>query len=513
LTISGAGNTNVMTMTDYGFRAHIGVREFPPFIRVTLKGSARKELFSRATKKVEKIKKEYNTTDDIFDALYGEKKGKILKLLLENPQPTKKLIAASGLSPGAVYHFLKDLGKRHTLSKKGCTYSLEEYDFHSLFLDEIVKLEADPSLRRKYGASIKELELAYFLWDTFSEISPDERKYGRTYSSRYTLADAVHRWRMGRTDIPAWALTKVAELSESDVLQHESITQYHVPPGIPVTPFYEGEYNLPVTVTSDLDKIVMQLLHKISKNSLYTFPKKKKWLFEKLHTIFGEFDDSTSRIPSAIIDILKSYYRIKTFERSSMCFPPRMKARWSELNPLVRIAEQSSLLLHVISLSSRSSDGFEITSRSQSFLQDIATFTFGTGLGVLNLRKKRGRPHFRVYLSESKVDVLRRYSRLFQEYPDLEIWLRIPLNQIAEKLMLTDVTCVERICREELSLFIESILKSLERRKSHHERVDYLKYKEEITDYFFEQKLIPSPRRVEELVGLQTDEEEYLLYI
>lgn len=508
---------NVITMTGHEFRREcIRVREFPPFIRMTLKGSVRKELFFCVMEKVKKIKREYNTSEDVFDVLYGRKKGKILRLLSENPQPARKLIEVSGLSPGTVYHFLKVLREQHDVSKKGGAYYLEEYDFSSLFLDEIVKLEEDPDLKRRYSISIKELELAYFLWDAFVEVAPEQRCYGQAYHSTYTLADAIHRWRTGRTDIPVWAVTRLVELSREDILQKEGVTLYHLPPGVPVTPYYGGEYKLPVRVDSNLDKIVVQLLQKISKNHLYTFPKRKKWLFEKLHTTFGEFNDSTSRIPSAITEILKYYYRVKTLNRYSACIPPRVKTTWSELHPLLRIAEVSSLLLHVISLSSQSNSGFEITSRSKSFLQDITALISDLGLGTLSMSKKNKRPHFRVYLSGDKAAVLRRYAHLFQDYPDLGMWSRIPLNQIAEKLVSTDVDfeSVELICREELSRFVESILRSLERKKKGFSsgRLDYLQYKEEVTDYFWKQKLIPSPRRVEELVELWVVEED-LLYV
>jgi hypothetical protein len=492
------------------------VKEFPPFIRVTLKDSVRKQLLNGAMKKVGKIKRTYNAGEAIFDVLYGEKKGKILECLLENPQPARTLIDVSGLSPSAVYHFLKELKKRSIISKKGGIYYLEEYDFDSLFLDEIVKLEEDPALRRKYGISIKELELAYFLWDTFLHVSSCKGSYGRNYHSEYTLADAIHRWKTGRTDTPVWALTKLAELAELPVLHQESIVQYHLPPGIPVVPYHDSEYRLPVVVDCDLDKIIIQLLQKMSKNHLYTFPKRKGWLFEKLHERFGEFEDSTSRIPSAITEILKGYYGVKTLNRSSAHIPSSMRSRWSDLAPLSRIKEESSLLLHIISLSSRSDGGFEITSRSRTFLEEISYIASDLGVGKLTVRRKHKRPHFRVYLSESKVAVLRRYAHLFREYPDLEIWLRIPLNQIAEKLVMTDADpeSVERICRGELAQFVESILQSLERKKRgvSYTTPNFMQYKEEITYYFWKQKLIPSPRRVEELVELRVVEKEHLIH-
>ncbi len=508
-----------MVMMEHGYtKESIGIREFPPFVRVTLQPSTRKELFLHAAGKVGTIRREYSTSENVFDLLYGKKKGKILNILSEGPKSARKLAEASGLSPSAVYHFLTFLKERHMILKRGHQYSLGEYDFDSLYLYEIVRLEEDSALRRRYGISIKELELAYFLWNTFLEIASDERGYGQYYNSQYTLADAIHRWKTGRTDIPVWALNGLAELTESGVVRKEgSIIQYHLPPGIPVNPYFDGGYRLPVLIDTGLDRIAVQLLQKISKNNLYTFPKRRRWLFEELHNRFGEFDDSTSRVPSAIVEILKSHYGIETLDRTSAKIPPRMRTRWSDLPPLSRIVEKSSLLLHIISLSSRSNGGFEITSRSKSFLEDLSFLTADLGLGALSVHRKYRRPHFRVYLSESKVTVLRRYARLFQEYPDLEIWSRIPLNQIAEKLVLTDGDCesLKRICFEELSRFGEFILKSLERKKKENTygKLNYSHYREEITNYFWEQRLIPSPRRVEELVEMHANEEEPLLYV
>lgn len=503
-------------MIEFGYGSErIGVRDFPPFIRITLQKSARDELFSRALRKVGEIKKEYTVSEEVFDVLYGKKKGKILKLLSKNPQPIKKLIEESGLGPSAVYHFLSSLRKQHIVSKKEGAYYLEEYNSGSLPLDEIVKIEGDPLLRGRYGISIKELELAYTLKDVYSGLAPGEKDYGRTYQNEYTLADAIHRWRTGRTDTPVWALNRLVELSGSDILQRrEVITQYRQPPGIPVIPLYEGEYKIPLRVDNDLDKVVIQLLQKMCKNHLYTFPKKGRWLFDELHQHFGEFDESTSRIPSAITEILKFHYGMKTLDRSSAHIPPRMRSRWSGLTPLYRITEESSILLHIISLSSHSDSGFEITSLSKSFLEEISAIVSDLGLGTLNVCKKQGRPHFRVYISQGKVNTLRRCAHLFQEYPDLELWLRIPLNKIAEELVTATVGAesVEKICREELSRFVESILRSLERKKTF-PRKDFLQYREEITHYFWEQKMIPSPRRVEELVESRIGEEEGLLYV
>ena len=111
-----------MIMIEYGYRTEsIGIREFPPFIRITLQSSARKELFSRAARKVGTIRREYKTSENVFDLLYGRKKGKILKLLSEGPQSARKLVEVSGLSPSAVYHFLNFLEEKHRVSKGGAS--------------------------------------------------------------------------------------------------------------------------------------------------------------------------------------------------------------------------------------------------------------------------------------------------------------------------------------------------------------------------------------------------------
>jgi hypothetical protein len=494
------------------YAEYMTVREFPPFIRVTLEDSARKRLFSHVTEEVKSIKKEYTRSENMFSALYGEKKSTILQLLSEGPQSASRLRAASRLSSSTVYDFLTFLKKQGRVTKKEDLYYLRD-DFHTLFLDEIVKLEENPVTRRKYGISVKELGLAYYLWDIFARLAPQRRRYARSYHDLYTLADAVHRWKTGRTDIPVWALNQLIDLAGLDILNEENVIQYHLPPGTPVCPYYNNEYRLPVRMDSDSDKIVIQLLQKMSRNNLYLFPKKKRWLFEKLHEMFGEFHDSTFRIPSAVIEILKSYYRIDNLSRSSACIPPRIKSRLQKLSPLVRVSEEASLLLHILSFSSQSNGGFEITSRSKSFLRDITTFVSNAGLRELSLCRKHGRPHFRVYLSGSKAAVLERYAHLFETYPDLEIWLRIPLNQITEKVILhrANFESTERICYEELSRFVESILRSLERKKPSSEGLDY-RGCEEITDYFWERKVIPSPRKIEKLIEMQ-QEEEALIYV
>ena len=384
-----------MMMIDYhAYGNHqIGVKEFPSFIRITLQGTVRRQLFSHALKTVGKIKRKYDISEDLFFALYGEKKAKILNLLLEGPQTATSLIKNSELSPSAAYHLLNTLRSQNRIKKEGRTYRLNKSEFHSVTLHELVKMEEEPDKRRKYGVSVRELELAFFLWERFSLVAPDDGGYGRTYSNWYTMADAVHRWRTGRTDLPVWALQGLIDLSGPETLTRKgAITQYHVPPGIPVKPYSHGEYRLPVHVDGTLDKIVVQLMQKMSKNHLYTFPKRKKWLFKALKERFGDFDTTTTRIPSAITEILKSYYGLKSLDRFSSCIPDAMKTRWAELNPVSKMEEVSSLVLHIISLSSRSNGGFEITSRSKSFLQDVSYLTSDLGLGALTVRKKLSRP-------------------------------------------------------------------------------------------------------------------------
>lgn len=505
-----------MFMMELGYtEEHIGVADFPPFIRVTLAQGARKNLFSGAMKRVGEIKRTYEKGDNFPFELYGKKKGKVVQLLSEGPQPASHLIEASGLSPSAVYHFLGKLSRQGILEKRDHQYSLKEDAFTTLSLSDLVKLEEDARLRRKYGISVKELELSSYLWDRFVEVAPKEGGYARTYNSTYTLADAVHRWRTGRTDTPIWALKRLIDLSESNILDMEnSIVKYHLPPGIPVSPLYQGEYKLPVIVDSALDRIFIQLLQKLSKNHLYTFPKRRTWLFRNLHEKFGEFDDSTSRIPSAITEVLKCYYGIERLKRSSARIPSKIPDRWSVLSPIDQMQEKSQLLLHIISLSSKSNGGFEITSRSESFLQDISRLSSDLGLGALTVRRKHRRPHFRAYLSESKMETLRRYASLSQVYPDLGLWMRIPLNQIAQRIAGTDGSfhSIEQVCSEELSRFVESIIYSLQRKKRSfaYAAPDYKQYKENISNYFWQNKVLPTPKKVEELIEMHQTEEEFL---
>lgn len=505
-------------MMELGYtEEHIGVGDFPPFIRVTLDQTARRNIFSKAVKNVGKIKRKYEKDDDFSSELYGKKKGKIIQILSEGPQSASHLVGISGLNPSAVYHFLKELSQQDILEKKDRLYFLKEDAFKLLSMSNLVKLEEDARLRRKYGISVKELELSFFLWEGFAEVAPTKRGYAKTYTSTYTLADAVHRWRTGRTDVPVWALKKLIDLSDSDIVDKKnSVAKYHLPPGIPVSPTYKGEYKLPIVVDSELDKILIQLLQKLSRNHLYTFPKKKKWLFGALHEKFGEFDDSTARVPSAITMILKSYYELERFKRSSARIPSKIPDRWSTLSPVDQMQEKSQLLLHIISLSSKSNGGFEITSRSESFLQDVSRLSSNLGLGTLTVRKKYRRPHFRAYLSENKMEILRRYASLSKIYPELDLWMRIPLNQIAQKIAGTDGSAhsIEQVCSEELSRVVESIIYSLQRKKKSftYPAPDYMQYREDISDYFWVNKILPTPKKVEELIESRQAEEEALLY-
>lgn len=379
---------------------------------------------------------------------------------------------------------------------------------------EIVRIEEDATLKKRYSVSTLGLGLAYILQDKFLDVFSEKQPHIQFSRSKYNLAEAIHRWKNGQTDIPVWALNRLVELSELNMSAiMRSVLQYQQPPGIPVKPHYRGECRLPIKADNELNKIMIQLLLKISETNLYIFPKKKEWLFRKLHQKFGEFNDSTSRIPSAIIEILKSHYGIVRLKESSVRIPMKMRDRWLNLNILLRTAEQSSLLLHVISISSHAKGGFEVTSRSESFLQDISDLTSDLGLGNLIVHKKQERPHFRIFFSNGRVAALKRHANLLKKHPDLETWLRIPSNHIADKLILSkDLDSVDRICQEELSKLVESILKSVERKRNNTSplKLDYMQHREGIVRYFWQEKLIPSPRRVEELIETRSSERENL---
>ncbi len=87
-----------------------------------------------------------------------------------------------------------------------------------------------------------------------------------------------------------------------------------------------------------------------------------------------------------------------------------------------------------------------------------------------------------------------------EEYPDIGIWQRIPLNKIPKRLKRKDLSnlyeALEGACKEELSEHLWTVLKSVERNRSTEipdfDEEDHV----ELFKYFWDMKTVPTPRGV-----------------
>jgi len=87
-----------------------------------------------------------------------------------------------------------------------------------------------------------------------------------------------------------------------------------------------------------------------------------------------------------------------------------------------------------------------------------------------------------------------------EEYPDISIWRRIPLNKIPKRLKRKDLTnlheALDEACKEELSEHLWTVLESVDRNRS----IEIPAFDEEdhveLFKYFWEMKVVPTPRGV-----------------
>lgn len=88
-------------------------------------------------------------------------------------------------------------------------------------------------------------------------------------------------------------------------------------------------------------------------------------------------------------------------------------------------------------------------------------------------------------------------------YPDIAVWQLIPLNRITERLWDKDLNkpeeALEESCKDELSEYLWTVFKSIERNTSSliHSFDDEMHA--ELLEHFWEAKKLPSPRGVLEL--------------
>lgn len=85
-------------------------------------------------------------------------------------------------------------------------------------------------------------------------------------------------------------------------------------------------------------------------------------------------------------------------------------------------------------------------------------------------------------------------------YPGLAVWQRIPLNRIMERFSKKDTSrpekALEEACWEELSDYLWTVLKSVERNSSVYMPSFDDEMHAELLKHFWEAKKLPSPRGV-----------------
>jgi hypothetical protein len=251
--------------------------------------------------------------------------------------------------------------------------------------------------------------------------------------------------------------------------------------------------------------------------------KNKEKFFRRLHDVFGFFQ-SKKRIPLAIIEIIKKYYAIPYFNRKEARILPRMIERIGKLKDPEKMEYEAALLNGMIELGSEYRGYCEVTSQSKEFLIDVSKIAEDLGIGRLTISKRLNRPHYRCKISLKKAAIAlqkiehlkKLYENLEKIYPDFKIWDRIPLNNMRERVRNKDlakpVEVLQEICKEELSRYLGLVLESVDRNTPKYVYVPYIGGKrkikintpellEEITDYYWNEKKVPSARNVREYLS------------
>lgn len=346
----------------------IHIRDFPPFIRFKLEESFRREIFAKFLKRVSEVEVSispeefWSSAEEEFESsryklIFGKVSGKILK---------------------------KDYFDHVRVSD----------------LAKIIDMKHEGD-RRKNGVSIKDLEMATYLWPGYERVREREgisfqtSSYGRWYQNHFTLARAVKEWGRGNTNIPQWALIAIAELADRDIEGREVISSYCLPPGVNIVPYYKRRYKLPIAVSSDLDIIALQMLMKSSEDGLVYPAKHKKKIFKRLHHTFGSFQ--SDRIPLSIRKIIEKYYQIPSWRRNAIRIPEKMKERWEQL-PYHENTISKIMVMETLFELGQPRKMYEIILRSRYFLEDVARILKDLGIGDIKITKRKDRPHYRSYL-------------------------------------------------------------------------------------------------------------------
>jgi hypothetical protein len=391
------------------------IRDFPPFIRFELEDRFRRKIFAPFSKRagtanVAILPEEFwSSAEEEFvvsryELVFGTLRGRILQTLDKGPVSAKNLLKENpDLSPNSTYHALMWLRAHNHIKKRGVRWELIKGYFNRVQVSDLARIldRRHKDDRRRNALSIKELEMATFLWPYYKKACEDEGplfhvySYGRWYQNEFALARAVKNWAEGEINIPQWALLAIADFINVDIEESEVIASYSLPPGVKITPYYKGRYKLPIEVSTDLDLIALELL--MTTNGLVHPAKHKKEIFKRLYHTFGTFN--SCRIPLSIQTIIERYYHIPVWKRDAIRIPDKMKKRW-ELLPYHERTISKLLILKTLYKLDQPKRMYEIISRSNAFIEDVAALIKDLGLGDITIHKRKDRPHYRSYLPQ-----------------------------------------------------------------------------------------------------------------
>ncbi|MDI6885154.1 MAG: hypothetical protein QMD22_02170 [archaeon] len=238
----------------------IHLKDFPPFVRFELEEHFRRKIFSEFVKRVSEAEVAvypetfWRSTEEEFgrsryELIFGTIRGRILKTLEKGPLKAKELLERNpDISPYSIYHALLKLEKQKLIHKKDAEWEIKREYFAHLSVSDLAKIIdlRHPGQRRKNALSKKDLEMATYLWPRYEQacdrkgIHSQSPSYGRRYQNHFALARAVKDWKKGDTNIPQWALIAIADLADLDIEEREVISNYSLPPGVKITPYYMG---------------------------------------------------------------------------------------------------------------------------------------------------------------------------------------------------------------------------------------------------------------------------------
>jgi DNA-binding HxlR family transcriptional regulator len=393
----------------------IHLEDFPPFVRFELEEHFRRKIFAQFVNTVSDVAVDivpsefWRSVEEEFgqsryELIFGSVRGKILKTLAQNPLKTTELLKSNpDISPYTLYHVLGWLKNHQYIQKKDEQWGLQKDYFNQLSVPDLAKIIdlRHKGLRRRSALSMKDLEMATYLWPKYERarnlegLHAQPSSYGRRYQNHFALARAAKEWERGKVNTPQWALIAIADLTDLDIEEREVIASYSLPPGVKIVPNYKGQYKIPIELTSDFDALALQILLKSSNDGIVHPAKYKKALFKRLHYAFGSFQ--SNRIPLSIRELLEYYYQIPCCNRNSFRLPARMKKRWAGLSDHEKKIAQILVLEMLFDLG-QSRRTYEIISRSKDLLDDVSDIMNDLGIGTITIHKRKDRPHYRSYL-------------------------------------------------------------------------------------------------------------------